>query len=339
MQTATVSIIVPVYNARAFVQQCIESVLAQSFLDLELILIDDGSTDDSLMLCRSRESDPRVRIISTENRGVSAARNLGLQKASGRWIMFLDSDDCLTGGCLERLMAMIQPDTQQIVAAYSGDGSAEVFAQSVSADALRTMTLDPINHRLLPEFYEVKPLSLSSCCAKLYRRDVIRNNGIAFREELRLSEDTLFNLDYLACIDHGTVTNLSVFDYRENTASVTRTFRPAHLSNRLRFFRILKERYGPDAAVHILSLLFCEISKIERAAGGQERKQLEQEIRRYLSENPDILHHVHNRSLSKGKWQKAVYQAAAVCFRHRAYGAGFVLFRTYAAASSGKTNK
>jgi len=333
MRTAAISIIIPVYNVESYLDQCIASVLTQSFRDLELILVNDGSTDTSLEKCRAWEKDPRVTILSMENRGVSAARNLGLQKASGKWILFLDSDDYLLDNCLESLMGMVSPDTQEVIAAYA-DRELEIsdsLHQSVTADSVTGMILDAVNHQLLPSFYEIKPLSLPACWGKLFRNDIIHAHGIRFYEELRLSEDTLFHLDYLSCIDTVTVTDLPVIHYRQNTASVTNVFSPNHLGNRLRFFEILKERNGPDAAVHILSLLLLEICKIERYAKGQERKLLEKDVAAYLSANTDILCRVRKLSLSSGRWQKLIYQAAAVCFRKKAYWAGFALLRSYAA--------
>lgn len=338
IQAVMISIIVPVYNAQSFIDPCINSVLTQSFQDFELILIDDGSTDGSLKRCRRWESDPRVTVIATENRGVSSARNEGLRAASGRWIMFLDSDDYLLPDCLEQLMALVCSDTQVVVAAYADDETVcgPVSHQAVSAETVHKMTLDPYNAPLLPAFYEVRPMSLPSCCAKLYRSDVIRENSIRFREDLYLSEDTLFNLDYLACVEQVVVTDLQAAYFRPNASSVTRRFNGKHLGHRFHFFGILKERYGLEAAVHILSLLFLELSKIERSAEGHERKLLEQEVVRYLSDHPDILSATKNRSLSNGRFQKMLYQAVAVCFSHGAWRTGFALFRAYAAATPSK---
>ena len=336
-----ISMIVPVYNAQAFIDPCIKSVLDQSFQELELILIDDGSTDGSLELCRRWETDPRVTVISTENRGVSSARNTGLSAASGQWIMFLDSDDSLLPDCLERLMTMVTPDTRAVIGAYTaGEAAPSAFArETVRADAVRAMTLDPINHRLLPEFYELKPLSLCSCWAKLYRIDVIREHGLRFREELRLSEDTLFNLDYLSCIDQVVVTNLCLITYRQNMSSVTRRFSEKQLSNRFRFFDRLKEPEDRDAAVHILSLLFFEACKLERYTRGSQRTALERRIIRYLSDNADLLHNTKGCSLSQGRWQNAAYRAAAACFTHKAFHAGFAVLRAYAALTQGEINR
>ena len=335
-----ISIIVPVYNAQAYIEQCIKSVLTQSFQDMELILVNDGSTDESLEKCRLWENDPRVTILSTENQGVSAARNLGLQKASGKWIMFLDSDDFLLDNCLENLMAMAAPDTQEVVAAYTDDVPAQVkiMYQTVAADSVCRMSLDYVNNQLLPEFYEVKPLSLSACWAKLFLNDVIRKNAIQFHEDLRLSEDTLFHLEYLACIDRVVVSNLPVLYYRQNTSSVTRVFNAKHLANRFCFFQILKERGDRDAAVHIITLLFLEICKIEKSLTRQERKLPEKEIIGYLSENRDILNSIGKLSLSKGKWQNPVYKAVAMCFRNKQYWAGFALLRVYSVTAQNKNN-
>lgn len=329
-----ISIIVPVYNAQAYLDACIRSVLTQSFQDLELLLIDDGSTDDSLNICRRWEADPRVHITSTENHGVSHARNLGLQQARGTWVMFLDSDDRLAKDALEQLLAMTAPDSLLVIGAYTEEdpGASRALCEKVSADSLRTMLLDPINHALLPDFYELKPMSLCACWGKLYRSAVIREHSIRFPEELRLSEDTVFNLDYLAHIDHAFISDVPVVHYRHNAGSATKVFREQHLANRFRFFDLLLERAYPEAAVHILALLFHEICRIERCAS-PGTNALERQIIHYFSEHPVLLNDTKNRALSVGKFQRPVYRTAAGCFRRGAYGAGFAFLRAYAAIS------
>lgn len=339
-RTTRLSVIVPVYNAEAYVEQCIRSILEQPYRDLELILVNDGSTDGSLEKCRLWEDDPRVRILSTENRGVSHARNRGLQVASGEWIMFVDSDDYLLEDCLQKLMALAAPDAQQILAAYVS-GEPDAFeprhAAVDAADLIRT-SLDPVSNRLLPEFYEILPMSLPACWARLYRRSVIRENGVAFREDLRLSEDMLFNLDYLSRVERVVITNLPVLYYRCHGASVTKVFRAGHLADRFRFFDILKERADADSAVHILSMLFYEICRIEQYTKGRARRRLERKAAGYLCENPGILRRAENRPLSEGKWQRIFYRAAAACFARRLNMAGFACLRLYSAVKKGGLN-
>ena len=110
------SVIVPVYNVETFLPACIDSILSQTFRDLELILIDDGSPDACGRICdKYAEKDTRVRVIHQENRGVSAARNAGLQIASGEYIGFVDPDDWITP---EMYAMLLEPSGSQQVALF-----------------------------------------------------------------------------------------------------------------------------------------------------------------------------------------------------------------------------
>ena len=103
-RTPMISMIMPVYNVEAYMDQCLESVEAQTFTDFELILINDGSTDRSGEVCRRwRDKDARIRLIETENKGVSAARNRGIEEAGGRYLAFVDPDDWLDKDYLRKL--------------------------------------------------------------------------------------------------------------------------------------------------------------------------------------------------------------------------------------------
>ena len=105
MDPVRISVIMPCYNSGRYLAECIDSVLAQTVLDFELILIDDGSSDDTMTIAsRYAEMDSRVSVYYQENSGVSAARNLGLMHASGEWITFVDSDDILPEDALEWLL-------------------------------------------------------------------------------------------------------------------------------------------------------------------------------------------------------------------------------------------
>ncbi|MDY6045843.1 MAG: glycosyltransferase family 2 protein, partial [Anaerobutyricum sp.] len=113
---AEISMIVPVYQVEKYIAQCIESVINQTFHDFELILIDDGSKDNSGKICDSyAEKDNRIRVIHTENKGAAAARNMGLEQASGRYITFLDGDDYLAENMLERLYEVIDGSEYDVV--------------------------------------------------------------------------------------------------------------------------------------------------------------------------------------------------------------------------------
>ena len=99
-----VSVIVPVYNAKDYIIRCIDSILEQTFKDIELILIDDGSTDGSELICDRYKSNNTVKVIHQENRGVSSARNRGLEVATGTYVAFVDSDDYLEKNMLQQML-------------------------------------------------------------------------------------------------------------------------------------------------------------------------------------------------------------------------------------------
>lgn len=115
-QGVLISVVVPVYNASAFLDRCIQSVLTQTYTNFELLLIDDGSTDDSASICNSySQNDSRVVVVHKTNGGVSSARNLGLRKASGDWLLFLDNDDILPENTLMYYYHTIISDTGILV--------------------------------------------------------------------------------------------------------------------------------------------------------------------------------------------------------------------------------
>lgn len=114
--SGTISVIVPVYNVEEYLPRCLESILGQTYRDLQVILVDDGSTDGSSRLCAEfAERDPRIECIRISNSGVSAARNRGLEAAKGRWIGFVDADDYIDAGFYETLVSHLTQSDKQIV--------------------------------------------------------------------------------------------------------------------------------------------------------------------------------------------------------------------------------
>lgn len=169
---AAISVIVPVHNAAPFLRECIESVVRQSFADWELLLVDDDSTDDSLLICKDFESkDPRVRTLQIAHGGVSAARNAGLRSATGEWIAFLDADDTYAPDAFEILLAhsegveivageMVQSVHNPIAAGSRRKGKGCVVRASEAV--IRTL-------------YQERGLEPGSC-AKLYRKAVFKGS-------------------------------------------------------------------------------------------------------------------------------------------------------------------
>lgn len=199
----SLSIIVPVYNAEGCVAQCIDSILAQSFRDIELILVDDGSKDGSGAICdKYAERDQRVKVIHQENAGVSAARNAGLKAAQGEWVTFVDSDDVVLDCFLDSLVNAVAKDNR-IDLAYCGYAIIDKSASIKSYKSGAYIGQEKM-HELLSK---TNLLYRCSPWAKLFRRSIIVDKGLQFDVNLSISEDRLFLYKYLIHVNGIAVTS------------------------------------------------------------------------------------------------------------------------------------
>ena len=181
----TVSCIVPVYEARNVIGRCIDSLLAQTYRHIEIIIIDDGSTDGSSQICDEyAKVDKRVTVFHQENSGVSKARNEGLKHAIGDRIMFVDADDEVSPTLVEYL---IGENADWVVGGFRNNHCTIALKQN------RYISNE------IPGFYATHFHRLYSTVpwGKLYRRSIITNYAIAFDSNIRLGEDLIFNLQYL----------------------------------------------------------------------------------------------------------------------------------------------
>lgn len=198
-----VSVIVPVYNAEAYVARGIDCILAQGFMDFELILVDDGSSDGSGSICdKYADRDSRVKVIHQENAGVSAARNAGLKAAQGEWVTFVDSDDLVLDCFLESLVNAAAKD-DRIDLAYCGYAIIDSGASIKSYKSGAYVGQEPM-HELLSK---TNLLFRCSPWAKLFRRSIITDNGLQFDVNLSISEDRLFLYNYLVHVRGIAVTS------------------------------------------------------------------------------------------------------------------------------------
>lgn len=187
----TVSVILPVYNKIQYIEKAVSSLLAQSFTDFEIVVVDDGSTDGTAtLLDRMALTDRRLRVIHRANGGVSSARNVGLKAANGDWVLFADGDDTVLPNWLEKLYAAAWDSGADIV--ISGvtkvTASGEVLGASVPK-AARLLTAD----KLFADFCLLQADGLLGwCTGKLFRKELALNGGVFFDEGLRLAEDLDF---------------------------------------------------------------------------------------------------------------------------------------------------
>ena len=215
-----VSIIIPCYNSAAYLDACMASVLAQTMTDFEAILIDDGSRDDTLALARRwAQRDARVRVLAQENRGVAAARNLGLDGAQGEWITFVDSDDLLPEDALHTRLSGTGDGVDMVVCAHEtfddAGRRAVVIPQTRWMDKRGEAQRRAAARRLI-EGDSV----LNIMCCKLHRRALIERERLRLRDGVRVAEDALFNLEAVLCGGGIAYVNRVAYRYRMHGASV-----------------------------------------------------------------------------------------------------------------------
>ena len=197
-----ISIIVPVYNVEKRLDRCIDSLVTQTHRNLEILLIDDGSKDRSGQICDEwAQRDHRIRVIHKPNGGVSSARNMGLEAATGDYIAFVDSDDHVKAEMYDRLVssALEHQADQACCCLYNDYPSvrqeeSHAFDEQVLCDGQIYSEL--ILALVSPDQEGKKANLLQSPCNKLYRREVIAQNGLQFNTELPYAEDWLFNVNF-----------------------------------------------------------------------------------------------------------------------------------------------
>lgn len=259
-EDSLVSIIVPVYNAERYLSNCIESILNQTYKNIEIILIDDGSTDSSLIICNQyQEKDNRIKVIQQSNSGPSVARNNGIVASKGNYIQFVDSDDNLESNMTNKLVETISNNQVELVlCGYNtidmSNGSIFSRKSSPSTQGLynKNEFLDFFGNLFINDF--INPL-----WNKLYIRDAITNNNIKFIENVKMGEDLLFNLDYVTCCSSIYVIKEPLYNYLtfNNANSLTANYenekfdKQQILFQKVRDFLTHNHRYFDDNIYYV----------------------------------------------------------------------------------------
>lgn len=214
-----VTIIVPVYNAASFLTRCVNSICAQTYSNLEIILVDDGSEDDSLMQCHQcAYRDKRISVLSQPNSGVSAARNIAIEAASGKYIQFVDSDDWMDENMTRLMVERAEQEHADLVISHY----CRVDSEKISVHGF-LHTSDCMDRHTFAEHLMHQPASFyyGVMWNKLYRRDLIAKHRIFCREQLDWCEDFLFNLTYILCANRFCAIQTPLYYYVKNEKSLT----------------------------------------------------------------------------------------------------------------------
>ena len=219
-ENAMVSVIVPVYNNEIYLDECISSIINQTYSDIQIILINDGSKDRSLEICKKYAGlDKRILIINQLNLGVSQARNAGLELAEGEFICFVDSDDVLPPDSIEKRIVLL-----------AGSGSEMCVCDFVNIDFQSRIcksehesicyTGEMSSHEFMNTLFDYSIIGYQGYLwNKLFRACIISGQGIKFADRIHYNEDRLFVLEYLTFCNKVEVNDQCVYWYRINPES------------------------------------------------------------------------------------------------------------------------
>lgn len=294
-----VSVIVPVFNGENTIKRCIESIQNQTLSDIEIIVVDDGSEDNTLSVLRT-VTDERVKIISQSNTGQGFARNRAMEEAEGKYIAFVDSDDTIESGMLEAMYERAEKDNSDVVQCnildIYPDGRTKI--QIVTEDETVKITdkgeytdlyFTPCRHS-----YEV--------CNKLIRRSVIERAGLKFRDTKKFfSEDLMFNLEMISHIKTISFISAPYYNYYQNENSHLRQNEEKRLVSLCDLFRtyisdadaVMKSAASYTAAMIIIyNAGFCVKNHMETAKSVLSGKELKGYIRDALKRNCKLKHRI-----------------------------------------------
>ena len=218
------SIIVPIYNVENYIEKCIDSILAQSFSDFELILVDDGSPDRCPQICDDyAERDDRIKVIHKKNGGLSSARNAGLAVAVGEYCWMIDSDDYISIDALEKILPYADGKNDIVNVGLVGFNDGDVADFSKKPEKHKYTGL--ANHKTICE------LAARACSTKLltyvwrniYRTEFINEKGLKFEEKLCYAEDSAFNMGAFLQAEKIYFADVCVYAYRNREGSISQS--------------------------------------------------------------------------------------------------------------------
>lgn len=214
-----ISIIIPVYNAAEYLEETVQSVLNQDYREFEIILVNDGSKDNSLEICQKlKDSDERIKIINQDNSGVSTARNNGMNAAKGEYVLFIDADDLLEKDMLSTLYNKAIETDADIVSC----GAAIVKDGVIIREEFGTNKQYEYTNEEALKFFLIGSKVNIGVWTKLFKKSLIE--GISYRKDIRINEDKLYIFEALMNADKYIVYDVSKYNYIQRESSATRTF-------------------------------------------------------------------------------------------------------------------
>lgn len=221
------SVIIPAYNTAKYIEECVDSVISGTYRDLEVLLVDDGSTDGTGRLCdRLAEKYSSIRVFHTNNRGLSEARNLGIEHATGQYIGFVDSDDVVAPNMFQTMVRYLTSDVQLVVCRYLRYQEDDVKLIGKQANSINVVNQAGAMERLIQNEYG--PFVWN----KLFSKKILDTKHIRFPKDRRICEDLFFTWEYIKHCKKAVFIEDSLYFYIMHNGSIMNTFRQSRTVDR-----------------------------------------------------------------------------------------------------------
>lgn len=280
-----ISVIVPVYNVEKYLEKCVESICNQTYQDLEIILIDDGATDNSGKICDElAKQDERIVVIHQKNAGQASARNAGLEIFKGDYLAFVDSDDTIEANMFEILLTIMEkPDCDIAICGHRIVRKNEIRNETFKESQEQVLDIDELWEEIFGKLN-------NAVWNKLYKRELIGDNR--FPVDLIHGEDLIFNLNYLKKCIGGRVNRIPCYNYLKRENSVTTALfsekKLMEISSKDRALEIVKQNKMsqiPNAQKYCFRARMNVMRAIFRAGVEKKYISIVEECREYVQEN------------------------------------------------------
>ena len=213
-----ISVIVPIYNVEKYINQCIDSIINQTYKNLEIILVDDGSPDNCGRICDEyAKKDSRIKVVHKENGGVCSARNIGMEKSTGKWIAFIDSDDWIENKYFEIILNEAKKeDVDIVICGYNKIWKNKVEKINASGENINYNSREYLIKSLNPQ------TCFGFCPMRLIKKESI--GDIRFNQNIVVGEDALFNIQISKNINKAVLLKQALYNYRNNSNSVVKRY-------------------------------------------------------------------------------------------------------------------
>ena len=274
----TVSIIIPAYNAEKYVLKCLESICQQTYREIEILLIDDGSHDKTYEIARKfADNDDRIKVFSNTNHGVSYSRNYGIRRCIGDYITFVDADDVVASDFVEQMVTDLER--------YDADMAAVGVEKNKLYEAKFFTSGQTVIYEKEEALKQVFGVYEGFVCNKLYKKSLLQTNEIYLEQDITVCEDLLFNVNYLLCCKKVVYNSGKKYFYRQVENSASNTFDEIKCQNKIDVYKRILELVKGYSNVYCVAasqyaMFLCEANyqvKFLEDSNGELREKIKLE--------------------------------------------------------------